>query len=84
VASSTNDRDQLAPDAHIDPVAWAELQRRKYTSSCKTWWSREYGFLCVLDPFDGSVHEVAYEEAPKWFVLRAFDEKRRRGGGLRR
>jgi hypothetical protein len=73
----------LPPDPHIDPVAWAELQHRKYASSLKTWWSREYGYLCVLEPFTGEVFEVAYEQAPKWFVHRAFDEKRRRGTGRR-
>jgi hypothetical protein len=70
----------LPADAHIDPKAWAEQQRRNYATSCKCWWSGEYGYLCILDPYDGSVHEVAYADAPKWMVYRAFDEKRRRRG----
>lgn len=73
----------LPPDEHIDPKAWAEQQRRNYSTSLKIWWSRDYGFLALLCPFSGEVYEVAYEEAPKWFVYRAFDEKRRRGGGGR-
>jgi hypothetical protein len=67
----------LAPDAHIDPHAWAALQRRVYDSSLKVWWSREYGYLCLLDPFSGQVIDVANEDAPKWMKRRAFDEKRR-------
>lgn len=73
----------LPPDEHIDPRAWAEQQRRNYSTSLKVWWSRDYGFLALLDPFSGEVYDVAYEEAPKWFVYRAFDERRRRGGRSR-
>jgi hypothetical protein len=74
----------LPPDAHIDPNAWAEVQRKNYTTSNKWWWSREYGYLCCLDPFTGEVYEVAYADAPKWAVRRAFDEKERRRGQTHR
>lgn len=75
-----SERGQLEPDRFVDPVAWDRQQRLNYSTSLKVWWSRDYGYLTLLDPFSGQVYDVAYEEAPKWFVYRAFDEKRRRQG----
>lgn len=66
------------PDPHIDPVAWARVQRRNYETSLKVWFSGEFGWANVLDPFTGEVYCVELAKAPKWFVHRCFDERRRR------
>jgi hypothetical protein len=68
----------LPPDPHIDPQAWAELQHRKYATSLKVWFSGEFGWASLLDPFTGEVHTVELASAPKWFMYRCFDERRRR------
>jgi hypothetical protein len=52
-----------------------------YDASLKCWWGRDFGTLCVLDPFSGEVYEFDYaaEKAriPRWWVWRAMDEKSR-------
>jgi hypothetical protein len=68
----------LGPDENIDPVAWAELQRRVYRTSLKCWWSREFGYLSLLDPFTGEVFDIESDGAPKWMKRRAFEEKAKR------
>lgn len=65
-------------DPNIDPEAYRELRERIYRTSLKVWWSREYGYLSVLDPFSGEVLDVANEDALKWMKWRAFEEKGRR------
>lgn len=68
-------------DPNIDPAAYRELRERVYRSSLKVWWSREFGYLSVLDPFTGEVFDVERTpETPKWMIYRAMDEKARRRG----
>ena len=71
-------------DPNIDPGAYRALQERVYRTSLKVWWSREFGYLSVLDPFTGEVFEVERTEAtPRWMTWRAMDEKVRRSGTSR-
>lgn len=70
--------DALQGDEHVDPVAWLALQRRIYRTSLKVWWSREFGYLSVLDPFTGEVIDIPNESAERWMKRRAFEEKARR------
>jgi hypothetical protein len=58
--------------------AWAATQERVYRSSLKVWFSREFGYLSLLDPYTGEVYEIEFPEAPRWMKRRAFEEKGRR------
>jgi hypothetical protein len=62
-----------------DPNEYAERQARNYRTSLRCWWSREFGYISVLDPFTGEVHEVerAHQNTPRWMTWRAMDEKHR-------
>jgi len=62
-----------------------KTQAEVYAASLKVWWGRDYGTMCVLDPFTGEVYEFDYaaekRRLPRWFAWRAMDEKHRRGAG---
>lgn len=63
-----------------DETPEREVSEHMYRTSLKCWWSREFGWLSVLDPFTGEVTEVQWphKDTPKWMVWRAMDEKHRR------
>jgi hypothetical protein len=62
-----------------DPVEYARRLEHNYRTGLKVWWGRDFGVLCLLDPFTGEVIEVERTPAlPKWFTWRAMDEKSRR------
>ena len=65
-----------------DNESWAATNAKNYRTSLRCWWSRDFGWLSLLDPFSGEVIEVAYPDprTPKWMVWRAMDEKARRQG----
>lgn len=62
------------------PAQYAARHARNYATSLRVWWAREFGYVCVLDPFTGEVYECLSQEAPRWMVWRAMDEKARRRG----
>ena len=66
------------------PEQYAERIARNYSTSLRCWWSREFGYLSVLDPFTGEVYDIERTaETPKWMIWRAMDEKSRRSGTSR-
>ena len=59
--------------------AYRARLERNYRTSLKCWWSRDFGFISILDPFTGEVIEVERTaDTPRWMTWRAMDEKARR------
>lgn len=71
--------DDLADGAYgtETPEQYRERHARNYRTSLRCWWSRDFGWLSLLDPFTGEVVEVEQVAAPRWMVWRAMDEKAR-------
>jgi hypothetical protein len=62
------------------PEQYRARHARNYATSLRVWWSREFGWLSILDPFTGEVYECLSQESPRWMTWRAMDEKARRRG----
>jgi hypothetical protein len=62
------------------PEQYRARLARNYATSLRVWWAREFGYVCLLDPFTGEVHECLSQEVPRWMIWRAMDEKHRRRG----
>jgi hypothetical protein len=62
------------------PEQYRARLAHNYRTSLRCWWSRDFGWLSLLDPFTGQVIEVEQVNAPRWMVWRAMDEKARKKG----
>jgi hypothetical protein len=72
--------DDLADGAYGSetPAQYQARRDRIYATSLRVWFSREFGYLCVLDPHTGEVYEIEFSESPRWMKRRAFEEKDKR------
>ena len=58
------------------PEQYTARIARNYATSLRCWWSREFGYLSILDPFTGEVYDIERTaETPRWMIWRAMDEK---------
>ena len=47
---------------------------------CPARWGSEKGYVAVRDPFDGTIHEIPYQQATEIWKRDVTDEWRRRKG----